>query len=82
MISIKVLGPGCPKCKTSYQNVLTALQNTGIDAAVEKIEDIEEMMKYDVLSTPVLMINEQILIKGRVAKTAEIEKLLKAQNND
>lgn len=82
MISIKVLGPGCPKCKTSYQNVLAALQNTGIEAAVEKIEDIEEMMKYDVLSTPVLMINEQILIKGRVAKTAEIEKLLKAQSND
>jgi len=42
---IKVLGTGCSKCKTTYNNVLEALKQTGIEAEVEKIEDIEEMMK-------------------------------------
>ncbi len=73
---IKVLGPGCPKCKTTYNNVLEALKQTGVEAQVEKIEDIEEMMKYNVLTTPVLMIDEVAIIKGRVADVNEIKKLL------
>jgi small redox-active disulfide protein 2 len=77
MTEIKVLGPGCPKCKTTYSNVLEALKQTNIEANVEKIEDIEEMMKYNVLTTPVLMIDEQIKIKGRVAQVSEIVELLK-----
>lgn len=76
MKSIKVLGPGCVKCKTTYNNVLEALKETGIDANVEKIEDIEEMMKYNILSTPVLMIDEDIKIKGRIAYINEIKTLL------
>ncbi len=74
---IKVLGPGCPKCKTTYNNVLEALKQGGIEADVVKIEDIEEMMKYNVLTTPVLMIDEEIKIKGRVATIGEIVALLK-----
>lgn len=75
-MNIKVLGPGCPKCKTTYNNVLEALKQTGVDAQVEKIEDIEEMMKYNVLTTPVLMIDEVARIKGRVADVKEIRELL------
>ena len=77
MTQIKVLGPGCPKCKTTYNNVLEALKQTNIEANVVKVEDIEEMMKYNVLTTPVLMIDEQIKIKGRVAQVNEIIELLK-----
>jgi len=77
MKEIKVLGPGCPKCKTTYSNVLEALKQTNIEANVVKVEDIEEMMKYNILSTPVLMIDEQIKIKGRVAQINEIVELLK-----
>jgi small redox-active disulfide protein 2 len=77
MTEIKVLGPGCPKCKTTYSNVLEALKKSGIEANVEKVEDIEEMMKYNVLTTPVLMIDEQIKIKGRIAQVSEIVELLK-----
>ena len=73
---IKVLGPGCPKCKTTYNNVLEALKQTGVEAQVEKIEDIEKMMKYNVLTTPVLMIDEVAIIKGRVADVNEIKQLL------
>jgi small redox-active disulfide protein 2 len=78
MKQIKVLGPGCPKCKTTYSNVLEALKQTGIQANVIKIEDIEEMMKYNVLTTPVLMIDDVIKVKGRVADVNEIKQLLSA----
>lgn len=77
MIQIKILGTGCPKCKTTYNNVLEALKQTNIEANVEKVEDIEEIMKYNVLTTPVLMIDEQIKIKGRVAQVNEVVELLK-----
>ena len=78
MKQIKVLGPGCPKCKTTYNNVLEALKQTGIEAQVTKVEDIEEMMKYNVLTTPVLLIDEVIKVKGRVADINEIKLLLTA----
>ncbi|MDZ7899284.1 MAG: thioredoxin family protein [Arcicella sp.] len=78
MKSIKILGTGCSKCKTTYNNVLEALKQTGIEANVEKIEDIEEIMKYNVLTTPVLMIDEVMKIKGRVADVNEIKELLNA----
>ncbi len=74
--NIKVLGPGCPKCKTTYNNVLEAVKQMGIEAEVIKIEDIEEMMKYNVLTTPVLMIDEVAKVKGRIADVKEIKELL------
>lgn len=76
MKQIKVLGPGCPKCKTTYNNVLEALKRLNMEANVIKIEDIEEMMRYNVLTTPVLLIDEEIKIKGRVAEINEIITLL------
>ena len=76
MKQIKVLGPGCPKCKTTYNNVLEAVKQMGIEADVTKIEDIEEMMKYNVLTTPVLMIDEVAKVKGRIADVKEIKELL------
>lgn len=77
MTHIKVLGPGCPKCKTTHNNVLEALKQSGLEAEVTKVEDIEEMMKYNVLVTPVLVIDEEIKIKGRVAQVNEIIDFLK-----
>ena len=76
MKQIKVLGTGCSKCKTTYNNVLEAIKQTGIEAEVIKIEDIEEMMKYNVLTTPVLMIDGVAKIKGRIAEVNEIKQLL------
>ena len=76
MKNIKVLGPGCPKCKTTYANALEAVKQAGIDAQVEKVEDLQEMFKYDVLTTPVLIIDEVVKVKGRVADVKEIVGLL------
>ncbi|HQR91838.1 MAG: redox-active disulfide protein 2 [Bacteroidetes bacterium 24-39-8] len=75
-LDIKVLGPGCVKCTTTYQNVITALAETGIEATLTKIEDLEEMMQYNVLTTPVLMINGVAKIKGRIADVKEIKELI------
>jgi small redox-active disulfide protein 2 len=77
MKEIKIFGPGCPKCQATYNNVLEALKQINAEAKVEKVEDIEEMMKYNILTTPVLMIDGQIKIKGRIAQVNEIIELLK-----
>lgn len=76
MKSIKILGTGCPKCKTLFNNVNEAVQNKGIEAQIEKVEDIQDIMKYNVLSTPVLVINEKVVLKGTASNASEIEGLL------
>lgn len=73
---IKILGPGCAKCKTTYSNVLEAIKELGIQAEIVKIEDMKEIMSYNVLTTPVLMLDDVVLVKGRVADVNEIKKLL------
>ncbi len=78
MKQIKVLGPGCPKCKTTFQNALEAVKQLNAEAEVIKIEDIQEIIKYNVLTTPVLLIDEVIKAKGRVADVQEIKSWLSA----
>ena len=74
---IKILGTGCPKCKTTTALVEEVVKEHNIDAKIIKVEDIMEIMEYNVLSTPVLVINEQITVKGRVPSKSEIINLLK-----
>ncbi len=76
MKNIKILGTGCPKCKQTTALVEQVVKETGVDATVEKVEDIMEIMKYNVLSTPVLVIDEEITIKGRVPSKSEVTELL------
>lgn len=75
--TIKVLGPGCPKCKTTFNNAVEAAKQLGIEVEIIKIEDIKEMMKYNVLTTPVLLVDEVIKVKGRIAQIDEIKEFLK-----
>lgn len=77
MKQIKILGTGCAKCNTTYQNALEAVKRSGIEAEVSKIEDIMELMELNVLTTPVLMVDGKQLIKGRVADVNEIIELIK-----
>jgi small redox-active disulfide protein 2 len=74
--SIKILGPGCARCKTTLEVVKKAVEQSGAQANITKIEDLEGMMKYNILSTPAVVINEQIKISGRVPTVDEIIKLL------
>ncbi|WP_452227283.1 thioredoxin family protein [Lacinutrix cladophorae] len=73
---IKILGTGCPKCKTLTTLVHEVVTENNIDATIEKVEDIMEIMKFNVMSTPALVIDNQITIKGRIPSKEEILTLL------
>ena len=76
MKTIKILGTGCPNCKTTEGIVNQAINELKIEAKVEKVEDIMDIMKYDVMSTPAVVIDEKIVIKGRVPSLNEMKDLL------
>lgn len=76
MKNIKILGTGCAKCKQTTALVEQAVKESKVEATVEKVEDIMEIMKYNVLSTPAIVIDEEIKIKGRVPSKQEIIALL------
>ena len=75
-MEIKILGMGCKKCKTLLEAVESAVQEAGVDARIEKIEDIREIMKYKVMSTPALVIDGVVAVAGRIPSHEEIKKLL------
>ena len=75
-MEIKVLGTGCPNCITLEKRVQKAVKDSGVIANITKVEDIEKIMEYDVMSTPALVIDEKVLIKGRVPSVDEIKELL------
>jgi small redox-active disulfide protein 2 len=75
-MKIEILGTGCAKCKTLYENVKKALEETGKNAEVVKVEDIPAIMKYGVMSTPALVIDGQVKFSGKLASVAEIKGML------
>jgi small redox-active disulfide protein 2 len=75
-MKIEVLGTGCAKCKSLYENTKKALEESGTVADVVKVEDIPSIMKYGVLSTPALVIDGQVKCYGRVATPEEIRGML------
>ncbi len=78
MKHIKILGTGCAKCKKTEEIVRNVLAADHIEATVEKVEDIQAIMAYNVLTTPVLVIDEKVTIKGRVPSPEEVRTLLNA----
>lgn len=76
-INIKVLGEGCEKCNKVNDNIKEAIEILNLDAEVEKVEDLIEIVTYGVMSTPGIMINEKVVSVGRVLKTDEIIELLR-----
>lgn len=75
-VKIKILGTGCPNCKRLEDNVRKALEELKMEAVVEKITDIVEIMSYGVMGTPALVIDESVKVYGRVPDTDEIKKIL------
>lgn len=75
-MKIEILGSGCAKCKTLYENTRAAVQEKGIEAEIVKVEDIPSIMKYGVMSTPALVVDGTVLFSGRLASAAEIKGLL------
>lgn len=77
MISVKILGPGCSKCKTLEAKVKDIVAKHNIDAAVSKVEDINEMMSYGIMMTPALVVNEKVKSYGIIPKDDQIINWLK-----
>lgn len=75
-MKIEVLGTGCSKCKTLYENTKKALEESGKSAEIVKVEDIPSIMKYGVMSTPALVIDGQVKFSGKLASVAEIKGML------
>jgi small redox-active disulfide protein 2 len=75
-MEIKILGTGCAKCKTLEQLTKEVVSKNNIDATITKVEDIIEIMKYNILTTPALVIDGKVVSKGRIPSTEEIKKLL------
>ena len=75
---IQILGPGCPKCSTLTANVEQALRDTGISAQIEKVSSLTEMVKFRVMTTPVLVVDGLVKSEGKVLSPAEIAEILGA----
>ena len=75
-MKIEILGTGCAKCKTLYENTQKALEECGKSAEVVKVEDIPSIMKHGVMSTPALVIDGQVKFSGKSASVAEIKGML------
>ena len=76
MKKIQILGTGCQKCKTLTENARKAVEETGVEAEIEKVEDIKEIMKFNILMTPGFVIDGQVKAAGRVLSPEDIKKLL------
>jgi small redox-active disulfide protein 2 len=72
MLTIKILGSGCPNCQKLAKVTQQAVGQLGIEAQIEKVTDYAEIMKYPVLETPGLVINERVACAGRIPSEAEI----------
>jgi small redox-active disulfide protein 2 len=71
-MKIKVLGTGCAKCKLLYAEAQKAVAASGVGAELEKVEKIDEIMKYGVMMTPALVVDEQVKASGRIPPAPEI----------
>ncbi len=77
MLSVKILGPGCSKCRTLERKVRELIEKNNIHAEVLKIEEIAEMMNYGIMMTPALVVNEKVKSFGIVPKDDQILKWIK-----
>ena len=78
-MEIKVLGTGCPKCKSLEKATREVVAQNNIDANISKVEDIMEIMNYNVMTTPALVVDGKIVVKGRVPSNEELKELLTAK---
>lgn len=74
MKKIEILGMGCPKCRTLYENAQAAVKAAGIQAEIVKVEDIEKITQYAVMMTPALVVDGVVKSSGKVASPDDIKK--------
>jgi small redox-active disulfide protein 2 len=75
-MEIKVLGPGCPRCHATEENVMQALAEAGVEANIEKVSGVMEIAKYGVFGTPAVVIDGEVKCVGKIPSKEEIKKWL------
>ena len=75
-MNIKVLGSGCSRCKQAFQVVDKVVRDNQVDAQVEYVDDIMQVMQYDVLSTPAVVVDGQVRLTGSVPSEKQVKELL------
>ena len=75
-MNIKVIGTGCDKCDQLYENIISALEELGKEACVEKVDDLLDIVKLGVMTSPSLMIDGKLVLSGQTASKEKIIKLL------
>jgi small redox-active disulfide protein 2 len=79
---IKILGPGCAKCRTMEKLTREVVEENGMDVSVTKVEDIVQIMSYSILATPALVINEKVVYKGGIPSKEHIKALINNAINE
>jgi small redox-active disulfide protein 2 len=75
-MDIRVLGTGCTKCKKLYDETQKALETTGVQADLSKVEDINDIIEYGVMMTPALVIDGQVMSSGKLPKAAKLQEMI------
>lgn len=75
-MEIKVLGPGCAKCKTTYNVIEKVIKENYLDVKLTKVDDIMEMMSYNILTTPAVVVDEVVKMKGQIPSENDVKILL------
>jgi small redox-active disulfide protein 2 len=75
-MEVLVLGPGCKKCLLTYDAIKKVVDQTGVEVTLHKVEDIMEIMKYHIMSTPAVVVDGEVKVKGHIPSEAEIKKMI------
>jgi len=76
---IQVLGPGCVRCHTLSRNTSEAVASLGLDAEVEEVADIAEIVRRGIMATPALVVDDEVVLSGRVPTVSHVRELLAAR---
>lgn len=75
-MEVKVLGPGCAKCKTTFQVIEKVIKVNNLDVKLTKVDDIMEMMSYNIMTTPAVVVDGEVKMKGQVPSESDVKRLL------
>lgn len=75
-MEVKVLGPGCAKCKTTFQVIEKIIKENNLDVKLTKVDDIMEMMSYNIMTTPAVVVDGEVKMKGQVPSESDVKRLL------
>lgn len=78
-MKIQVLGPGCDRCHTLSRNAAEAAASLGLDAEVEQVDDVREIVRRGVMATPALVVDDEVVVTGRVPAADHVRELLAAR---